>query len=870
MSERRGAPGRGAGPASARGWAPAPWQLLLAGALLALLWAVVLSGLGAVFELRSWLWRAITISTATAMVGCGLRAIRPSLHASAAFGGVAAGALCWAVWFGLSGRAEPWWRDPLAMLFELWTRIDRGSAPLDPSGPLEDLVLLVVLLASGVSALLLVGLGHPLAAGAFAAALLLVPAGVTGFSAGWAPLLATGLLLALLAWLGSPAPNWVGLISAGAAVAVAAGAVAVAPPTRDRVWNSGVMLGPLSSTIPDVTIALADDLRRHSETRAFTFTGGAAGPQRFALATLSEFEGGRWSPQHEPDPQALTVDSPRTPATVPPQALSEDYSPQMDPVTISIDGLLSNWLPLPQSTLQVTDRDGSGGFDPQQWVWNADSATARADGAVTRAGYTYRADAVPLLASGLSPELLSGINGRQDGSDFIRDVFTKDAKIDPQTGQPIPLCTITIHPDGTGSEEGNCDDAYSSCLTGPIDPETGEPTVEEGCITVRERGGESQAPENQAIPGTELLTENAVPPELTQYLELPAGMPKEMLATARRIADNAKDRLTLGMRLQDWFRKSFTYDESAPYEPGADPNDPYAVMTALLKQKRGFCVHFASTFAVMARALGAPTRIVVGYAARSTRSGEETMVRGTDLHAWPEIYFDGRGWVAFEPTPGGAGVLADEGREVPATPSASPSAEPTATSTPPSQRPSRSPSRPDTDPAQNPVTAGGDRLDPGAIALLASVPLLVILLLLPAAWRLIRRRRRLAAIARGELPAQHAWAEFADTLVDLGLPGSAPRAAEADGPSAPRARTPEATIEHLEARSQLPPEAAEAARRLAAAMAEERYGGGTTDAATAAELLGRARDGLLAQAPGAARSRAGLLPRSLLLRAPRS
>ena len=59
----------------------------------------------------------------------------------------------------------------------------------------------------------------------------------------------------------------------------------------------------------------------------------------------------------------------------------------------------------------------------------------------------------------------------------------------------------------------------------------------------------------------------------------------------------------------------------------------------------------------MARYLGAPTRVAIGYASFSDGQGEST-VRGRELHAWPEIFVDGLGWVAFEPTPGGAGVLA--------------------------------------------------------------------------------------------------------------------------------------------------------------------------------------------------------------------
>ena len=118
--------------------------------------------------------------------------------------------------------------------------------------------------------------------------------------------------------------------------------------------------------------------------------------------------------------------------------------------------------------------------------------------------------------------------------------------------------------------------------------------------------------------------------------------------------------------LESWFRYGdFAYNESAPYLPGAD--NPFSVMEAFLETRSGFCVHFASTFAVMARSVGIPTRVAVGYVSGS-EPGSQTSVRNNELHAWPEIYQDGFGWVAFEPTPGGAGVRAETGDDVPVEP----------------------------------------------------------------------------------------------------------------------------------------------------------------------------------------------------------
>ncbi len=72
----------------------------------------------------------------------------------------------------------------------------------------------------------------------------------------------------------------------------------------------------------------------------------------------------------------------------------------------------------------------------------------------------------------------------------------------------------------------------------------------------------------------------------------------------------------------------------------------------------------------MARSLGIPARVAVGFTHGVAANGSFTVL-GKNAHAWPEVWFDQLGWVAFEPTPGrgapGAedytGVAPDAGRE---------------------------------------------------------------------------------------------------------------------------------------------------------------------------------------------------------------
>ncbi len=70
----------------------------------------------------------------------------------------------------------------------------------------------------------------------------------------------------------------------------------------------------------------------------------------------------------------------------------------------------------------------------------------------------------------------------------------------------------------------------------------------------------------------------------------------------------------------------------------------------LLTSQKGYCIHYATAFVLMARELGVPCRYVQGYYVQS-KSSYKVTVNQNHAHAWPEVYFDNVGWIAFEPTP---------------------------------------------------------------------------------------------------------------------------------------------------------------------------------------------------------------------------
>jgi transglutaminase-like putative cysteine protease len=118
------------------------------------------------------------------------------------------------------------------------------------------------------------------------------------------------------------------------------------------------------------------------------------------------------------------------------------------------------------------------------------------------------------------------------------------------------------------------------------------------------------------------------------------------------------------LALEGYFHSpEFTYSVDIDYAGTADP------LWEFLEDKSGFCVHYATAMTIMARTLGFAARVAVGFApGRLVDNLGTREVRGSDAHAWPEIYFERVGWVPFEPTPGIAGGLSDPDDPAAATP----------------------------------------------------------------------------------------------------------------------------------------------------------------------------------------------------------
>jgi len=162
---------------------------------------------------------------------------------------------------------------------------------------------------------------------------------------------------------------------------------------------------------------------------------------------------------------------------------------------------------------------------------------------------------------------------------------------------------------------------------------------------------ESQLPE--IVPmngGDELrLAPGAAPGNMTQYLKLPP-LDARIAKLADEITAAAPTNYDKAAAIERYLATHFGYTLQLPLLPTRDP-----LANFLFERKRGHCEYFASSMAVMLRALGIPSRIVTGF-----RGGEfndltgQYVVRASDAHAWVEAYFPGYGWIGFDPTPAGA------------------------------------------------------------------------------------------------------------------------------------------------------------------------------------------------------------------------
>jgi transglutaminase-like putative cysteine protease len=255
-------------------------------------------------------------------------------------------------------------------------------------------------------------------------------------------------------------------------------------------------------------------------------------------------------------------------------------------------------------------------------------------------------------------------------------------------------------------------------------------------------------------------------------VRLPDNFSQRARTFAQSVTASARTPYDKAFALMSIFhQRPFTYDQTVDLGTNAHALDRF-----LFETHRGFCEQYAAAFAELARAIGLPTRVAVGYQPGHLDDDAVWHVSERDAHAWPEVWLGKKvGWYRFEPTPGRVDPITHLGD--PAAPGSGSSTTTTPTTTAGASTPTTASLTPNTTPNQLPVSTPAastksrtrDRaLAAVAVALVVLAATIVVLLALLAirVGRRTRRRRRDPDDRRRVLGA---WTEALERLSAAGI-----------------------------------------------------------------------------------------------------
>ncbi|MGP4042701.1 transglutaminase TgpA family protein [Streptomyces sp. 2A115] len=345
-----------------------------------------------------------------------------------------------------------------------------------------------------------------------------------------------------------------------------------------------------------------------------------------------------------------------------------------------------------------------------------------------------------------------------------------------------------------------------------------------------------------------------------EFTEVPDSLPPVVANTAREITAGSANNYERAVKLQDWFAAEggFTYDTEVQVGTGSQ------AIARFLREKEGFCVHFSFAMASMARTLGIPARVAVGFTPGSPKADGTMSVGLRDAHAWPELYFEGVGWTRFEPTPNRGSVPEYTRPDTPGTTLPDPAAPSSSASAAPSAEPSASESctaeqqrLEQSCTSESPQAAFGatDNGRPWFLILALTLGGLAVVAvpLLPMLWRMRTRLVRLGAHGRTEADAAAAtlaaWQEVTDTAWDFGI-------------APDESQTPRKAAARIVRIGHLDPEAAASVHRVADAVEQVLYAPRPRPTAGLADDVRRMTEGLRTTVNRGTRLRALFAPRS--------
>lgn len=417
-----------------------------------------------------------------------------------------------------------------------------------------------------------------------------------------------------------------GMVAIGAA-AIAPAAISVSPASPFEIIPQQ---GIFSNGAINPVLDLKRDLTRPGKSIALTYRADVAqtgasdgraqtyGPLYLRLATLGSFNSGTWVTGQDAAATGVALDeaSPALSAFADAERLNSAAIGEVKTVraTISLDNVSSAHLPVPSNSFNITLAD----------VMNVAGEQERDNARAAMEKLTWSQD---------------GGAGTRDGS-----TVPKGLSYTATCAYQVPVST----PDQL--------DQIAS-IAGHLNAQ----------VVAQEDGDTSALSQEQPDRGY-LHLDQALPDELQEFVDTARANGIAEVPAIRRDADTSLNADGLSPRqaaqiavmryLVDFFANGdFAYSLDAPDGNGSNN---LQIIANLLQERRGYCVHYASALAVLGRALGVPTRLVLGYranadgASTSLESGVEVVTyqaTNHDLHAWTEAYIDNVGWVSFDVTP---------------------------------------------------------------------------------------------------------------------------------------------------------------------------------------------------------------------------
>lgn len=316
--------------------------------------------------------------------------------------------------------------------------------------------------------------------------------------------------------------------------------------------------------------------------------------------------------------------------------------------------------------------------------------------------------------------------------------------------------------------------------------------------TTVETGMQYQVTSGIVTPDLAAIKAATVPDNVDDvYLELPDDFSPRAQEIARQVTATATSPYEQALQLQKYFL-TFDYDIDVARGHSINRIDDF------LDAKVGYCEQFATAFATMARSLGLPTRVSIGFTEGEFSADEQLYrVRGAQAHAWPEVLFDGIGWLRFEPTPGrgapGDDVYTEQGSDAVVEPDVGPAPTTVPSTVPPSNTPNNglTPTTIFPNGGAAPVAAESD----GGFSIplpiiLGFVGVLGIVGLVLGSILALKSRRRSKALAEHATENRRRIAEsWLTTQDDLAVAGIVPVAAETPLEYAARAGDQNRTIQ---------------------------------------------------------------------------